>query len=366
MIGKKAFIYPTMRCNLKCSFCYTSSPIKQQIDFDELTIREYEKLIKDLYNNGVRVFDMSGGEPLFREDLMEICTIINSYDDTRIYITSNGTQIERKRIMMPELLEKIDRINISLDSIYPEIHDELRGVKKTHEKAMTGIEILCSINPKKVGINFVLNAMNFNELPEMVDLCIKSNIAELAVLFPKDVAANKLVNFYPSYDEYKEILIKLVEQLRSMQDLERLFSVWMLLPAYLFNLIVELEKDYTYSSLSNPKLTLEVDPFKGCQAYHDFIAVTVNGDIVGCPFMTNLPCFKVGNVREVDMDILVNKCDEMHKKIKQRGKTLRKTEECSNCNTAYLCQGGCPAMSVNYYGEMSSKDLICNYIKKGK
>lgn len=61
----------TRRCNLRCIHCYSSS---QNIQYsDEMTTAEAEEMIEDLAAFGCPVLLFSGGEPLMREDLPELC-----------------------------------------------------------------------------------------------------------------------------------------------------------------------------------------------------------------------------------------------------------------------------------------------------
>ncbi|MBI2828325.1 MAG: radical SAM protein, partial [Acidobacteria bacterium] len=57
-------------CNLRCPHCYaaaTSTPSP-----DDLTTAEARRLIETLAEAGVRVLILSGGEPLLRQDLVEL------------------------------------------------------------------------------------------------------------------------------------------------------------------------------------------------------------------------------------------------------------------------------------------------------
>lgn len=85
-----------MRCNLNCKMCYSGAYCDpNRAKLEDLTLETYKEIIKKLYNHGVRVFDISGGEPLLRSDLFEIIKEIKSYDDTTIYLVTNGTLISK-------------------------------------------------------------------------------------------------------------------------------------------------------------------------------------------------------------------------------------------------------------------------------
>lgn len=58
------------RCNLKCVHCYSQSQDRSYSG--ELTTAEGERLIEDLGKFGSPVILFSGGEPLLRDDLLEL------------------------------------------------------------------------------------------------------------------------------------------------------------------------------------------------------------------------------------------------------------------------------------------------------
>ncbi len=58
------------RCNLKCVHCYSQS---KDIEYtNELSTKEAKAMIDGLAEYGAPVLLFSGGEPLMREDLMEL------------------------------------------------------------------------------------------------------------------------------------------------------------------------------------------------------------------------------------------------------------------------------------------------------
>ena len=80
--AKRAFLYPTMRCNLKCAICYSGAhkPIVQERMKEELTFEEYKMVVDKLYGMGVRIFDISGGEPLLCEFIYDLIRYIKSIE----------------------------------------------------------------------------------------------------------------------------------------------------------------------------------------------------------------------------------------------------------------------------------------------
>ncbi|MEE9162518.1 MAG: radical SAM protein, partial [Candidatus Neomarinimicrobiota bacterium] len=78
------------RCNLHCLHCYTESG--DQPYPNELSHREAENLIDQLSDFGVPVLLLSGGEPLYRPDTLELASYVFG-KGLRVVLSTNGTMI---------------------------------------------------------------------------------------------------------------------------------------------------------------------------------------------------------------------------------------------------------------------------------
>src|SRR5665647_3009133 len=84
----------TRTCNLKCIHCYSNSESKK---YDgELDTGEALRFIDHLAEFKVPVILFSGGEPLLREDLIELVTYAKS-KGIRATISTNGTLLSREK-----------------------------------------------------------------------------------------------------------------------------------------------------------------------------------------------------------------------------------------------------------------------------
>jgi len=112
---------------------------------------------------GTYQLSFAGGEPLLYSDLLEIVDYASSLGVITSLVTSGSVLTPRK---LDELKRSnIDAVNISLDSVKPRIHDEIRGVKGVHKKVMNAIEELCNAGlHKKIIVATVLMASNLDEI----------------------------------------------------------------------------------------------------------------------------------------------------------------------------------------------------------
>ena len=110
----------TNMCNLKCKHCYQNAgPTATQ---DELSLEEKLRLVDILVDAGVKVPVLSGGEPLVHPDLFPVLEKIAS-KGMHPAVATNATTITED--MARRLKESgLAYVEISLDSVHPEKHDE--------------------------------------------------------------------------------------------------------------------------------------------------------------------------------------------------------------------------------------------------
>lgn len=80
----------TRECNLRCKHCYSDAT--EHPDADELSTSDAKKLVDDLSQLGVRLLILDGGEPLCRDDFLEVIRHGTSRG-LRVVVGTNGTKI---------------------------------------------------------------------------------------------------------------------------------------------------------------------------------------------------------------------------------------------------------------------------------
>ena len=89
VLGEIALTY---RCNNRCLFCYAGcGDEKMNDDHKELSTSEFKKIIT-IFKDKAKIpfFSFTGGEPLLRKDLEELCSFAISIG-LRINLITNGT-----------------------------------------------------------------------------------------------------------------------------------------------------------------------------------------------------------------------------------------------------------------------------------
>jgi len=149
----------TSRCNMKCSFCDW-----WKMNMPELPTEKALTAIDEVCSLGVPFFDLSGGEPLLRKDLLTLAKKASSYG-CLISMNTNGTLVKSDKAS--GIADAFDVVVVSLDGP-KEIHDKIRGVAGTYDKAIEAIKLL-KTNGVKVGVNSVVTPWNIEILPHFIE-----------------------------------------------------------------------------------------------------------------------------------------------------------------------------------------------------
>lgn len=160
----------TRTCNLRCIHCYSNSEAKKYEG--ELDTGEALTFIDHLAEFKVPVILFSGGEPLLREDLIELVTYARD-KGIRATISTNGTLLSREKVAKLKDLG-VGYIGVSLDGI-GENNDRFRGREGAYAAALTGIRNCIEIG-QRTGLRFTINKHNYSELNAIFDLIEAENI----------------------------------------------------------------------------------------------------------------------------------------------------------------------------------------------
>jgi 12,18-didecarboxysiroheme deacetylase len=154
----------TRRCNLRCVHCYAQA--NEERGTDPISTDQAKAMIDDLAAYGAPVMLFSGGEPLVRQDLVELASHATARG-MRAVISTNGTLITRDKARELKAVG-LSYVGISLDG-GEAVHDKFRGVPGSFKKALEGIAN-CQAEGLKVGLRFTINKRNWQEIPTLFEL----------------------------------------------------------------------------------------------------------------------------------------------------------------------------------------------------
>ncbi len=162
----------TGECNEECLYCHNegiSKSSKHSIDIENIISTIYS-----LKEFGLKKVKLTGGEPFLYKKIKQLIYAIKQIGDIDIFITTNGTLIN-KRIdeISPSLVKKI---SVSLDTLDEGKYRLITG-KSCHSEVVKGLETLRKKN-FNIEIDYVLlKSINTNkkDLLKIIDFCNLNN-----------------------------------------------------------------------------------------------------------------------------------------------------------------------------------------------
>ena len=157
--------YLTYRCNAKCGFCDIWEKPSPYI-----TVENFTENLHHLRQLGVKVIDLTGGEPLLHREVDKLLQIAKDLGFITT-LTTNG-------LLYPKWSAKIaglvDMLHFSLDSPDKETHDTGRGVA-CYDFVMQSIDIAKSLG-ERPDIIFTVFEQNISEIDAIYQLCQENGL----------------------------------------------------------------------------------------------------------------------------------------------------------------------------------------------
>lgn len=304
----------TLRCNAKCKHCGSRAGENVNIE-DELTTEEIKNTFKSIagkYDATKILLNVTGGEPLIREDLFDVMKYATDLG-FNWGITTNGMLIN-DQIIKKMKETKLATMSISLDGL-EKSHDTFRGIKGGYKKILENID---KLKQNKFlhcfQITTVVNKLNINELEEMYKVMQELEVDSWRVINMDPIGrANDNKKLALDRDDYK----------------------------YLLNFIKEKNKeaifDVTYGCAHYTTMEFEKEVRNNmffCGTAYTTASILYNGDIYVCPNVERRKELIQGNVKNDDfIDVWENKFKWF------RDLNKLKSEECKGCKEWKYCRG---------------------------
>ena len=179
-------------CNLACAHCLVSSgPTRDQ---GLATERIVDAIDQAVALGAVRVF-LTGGEPLARPDILDLCRRVIATHRRELVILTNGTLLKGKRLDALVELAAVElaapdgqppadslRLQVSLDGATAEVNDPVRG-KGSYAATVAGIRAAVGAGLRPTLTATILKH-NLDDLDNIVRLAARLGVGNVHLIWP--------------------------------------------------------------------------------------------------------------------------------------------------------------------------------------
>ncbi len=160
----------TEACDLRCIYCMPEGGLPASDA--PMSIHELAAVAEAAAKCGINKIRLTGGEPLLRPDIVEICRRLSRVEGIRtLCITTNGTRL--KSLARPLYAAGVKRVNISLDSLDPECYARITRLGDLAD-VLEGLDAALAAGFERVKVNCVLmGGVNDGEIADFVELTRK-------------------------------------------------------------------------------------------------------------------------------------------------------------------------------------------------
>ena len=137
-------------CNYRCQYCMPPEGVEKCPHSAILSLEELQEIAAACVAAGVKKIRLTGGEPLIRRGIVELCRMLRSIPGLEeLCLTTNGSLLPQ--LARPLREAGVDRLNISLDTLRPErfaamtrlgrLEDVLSGIRAAEEAGFTNLKL---------------------------------------------------------------------------------------------------------------------------------------------------------------------------------------------------------------------------------
>ena len=163
----------TGRCNLACRHCFMSAPGGKH---GNPSLEDLLNVVDQLAECGIFRVSITGGEPLIRDDLLDIIDALQAMDIGIDMIYTNGWLIDEA------FLDELDRrdlnpnFQLSFDGV--NCHDWLRGVPGAEARTIHALELLKD-RDCRVSVAMCIHKKNCQTIRQTVNLMASLGVASM-------------------------------------------------------------------------------------------------------------------------------------------------------------------------------------------
>ncbi len=334
----------TARCNLRCIHCRAEAQLERQED--ELKTEKCFSIIDEICKFSSPILILTGGEPLYRDDIFEIAGYATS-KGLRVALATNGTLVDES---VAKQIKKsgIKRVSVSLDGANSKTHDTFRMMQGSFEGAFNGVRMLQK-EGIEVQINTTIARHNEDEVEDILTLALNTGVKALHIFMLVPVGCGVQIADSQMLDKqkYEDILSWFYDKTMELRGTIELKATC---APHFFRIMHKRAKDDGIAI--TPKTHGMAAVTRGCLAGSGVMFISRKGIVQPCGYLpvqagdvTKEPVGKIWDNSEVFLNL--------------RDTGLLKGK-CGICEYKKVCEG-CRARAYYEKGDYMEEEPYCIY-----
>ena len=317
----------TYRCPLRCVYC--SNPLDYASHRDALSTADWLRVFREAEALGVMQLNLTGGEPLVRDDLETLVEGARALDLYTNLITS-GIPCTRERLARLQACG-LDNVQVSVQDVRAPESDRIAGLRSFERK----LEVARLV--KELGlpltINVVLHRENLDRVSEIIALA-ESLHADRLELANTQYLGWALVN--------RRALLPTREQLDRARNLARAARQRLLGQMEVLFVIPDYYAEFPKSCMDGWG--------------RRFIVISPDGLALPCHAAHTLPGLSFDRVQDRSLEEIWHHSDAFNA---YRGEAWM-PEPCRSCDKRTADFGGCRCQAFHLTGSAAATDPVCS------
>ena len=344
----------TGRCNYRCKHCCISAP---DAKFGELSHEQIMSIIPQLADCGIMNLAITGGEPLVRDDFLEIVDALLERGINIVQIYTNGALVNEK------LLRELDRRNIHPNFMMSYDgsgwHDWIRGVAGA-EEAVNRAFALCREKGFTANAQMCIHRLNMHTLRESVKHLASLGVKNLKVGGVQDAGNwenNKQNNSLSISETFKAFLDYIPDY----------YADGMPMPIQMGNFFVASPDKPDEFAIPDYVQNVKQDSCV-CGCSRIMMYISPDGHVLPCMMMAGTKIQdRMPLLTENSLAECINSSfwfELVNKRVKE---FFALNEDCRTCKSLKNCTGGCRADAVLADPDkyMGKSPMLCEFLLGG-
>ncbi|HEY2320884.1 MAG TPA: pyrroloquinoline quinone biosynthesis protein PqqE [Solirubrobacteraceae bacterium] len=318
------------QCPLHCPYCSNPLDIGAKRHREELQTDDWIRAFRQARGLGVLQLALTGGEPMLRRDLVELCAAAR---DAGLYssLITAGTVFTPARAKALKAAG-LDHVQISIQSPNADDNDRIAGNRSFHKKIAAAR--LARELDFPLTINCVLHRQNLDRIEELLDLTLDVDAQRLEL-------AN--TQYYGWAIPNQQALLPTQKQLRRGEEAVKRFRERVGPRVDVLWVLPDLYEDLPKPCMGGWGRTAMV--------------ISPSGDVLPCQAASTIPGLAFANVREHDLEWIWTESEAF---ARFRGTDWMQAP-CRSCplDRQEVDWGGCRCQALRLTGDAAATDPVC-------